>query len=40
MVGFTVSFQNSLTKEGNIDFSSGKLQIAVLNGDNQKGKIE
>ena len=38
--GFYSFIQDSLTKEGNIDFSSGKLQIAVLNGDNQEGKNE
>ena len=38
--GFYRFIPDSLTKEGNIDSSSGKLQIAVLNGDNQEGKIE
>ena len=35
--GFYRFIPDSLTKEGNIDFSSGKLQIAVLNGEKTEG---
>tara|TARA_B100002019_G_scaffold79701_1_gene68830 strand:- start:33 stop:1253 length:1221 start_codon:yes stop_codon:yes gene_type:complete len=38
--GFYRFIPDGLTKDGKINFSSGKLQIAVLNGDSQEGKVE